>query len=498
MARPCGAGGRALVSRGAPERTGCYAPPVVTHGGAQDRPGLPGGAVGAVEGDLPGAGASGAGLDLRSDPRTETLLRRVQLGADISYELAASLDLDVTLERLARRLVPDLGDLCVVDLCDGIGSRSLVAVAARTAEPERLMRAAEARLPRRHNPASSLARTLATAAPTLVADCDDAYLAEVSPDEAVCSLYRAIRMRSLLVVPLLARGSVLGAITLVRTEPYPSGCYDEPDVEVASEIAARAALAVDNARLYTGEHAAAEALQRALLPAIEAQPGIAVAARYQPASAGVGGDWYDLFAVPDGAVSITIGDVAGHDLRAAASMGQLRSVIRSYATEVAQPAEVLDRADRLVQSFSMARLATAFYARLERPAPGRRTAWRLSYANAGHPPPLLHLPDGSLRWLEGATGPPIGAPRSALRPDATVDLEAGTTFVGFTDGLVERRERDLDVGLRRLEELVGAGEWLAAGEAPAVRLEALCELLTGRLLDPDRSDDVAVLALTLG
>lgn len=446
---------------------------------------------------VPGVCCGGGGPG-PADDRAEALLRRVQLGADVSYELAASLDLDVTLDRLAGRLVPDLGDICVVDLRDGIGSRSLVAVAARNPEPARLMRAAEDRLPRRHNPASSLARTLASAAPVLVADCDDAYLSKVSPDQTVLSLYREMRMRSLLVVPLLARGAVLGAITLARSDPYRPRPYSDEDVGIASEIAARAALAVDNARLYTSEHAAAEALQRALLPAIEAQPGVAVAARYLPASAGVGGDWYDLFALPDGAVSVTIGDVVGHDLRAAASMGQLRSVIRSYAAEVADPAEVLDRADRLVQSFAMAQLATAFYARLARSAPGEHPAWWLSYANAGHPPPLLHLPDGSGRWLEGATGPPIGAPRHGRRPDATVGLEAGTTLVCFTDGLVERRERDLDVGLRRLEDLVGAGEWLAAGEAPAVRLEALCELLTGRLLDPARSDDVAILALTLG
>lgn len=466
-------------------RSPWYDPEVGTTGAELRRPGQPG----------------GVGTD-SSDPapgeRADALLRRVQLGADVSYELAASLDLDVTLDRLAERLVPDLGDICVVDLRDGIGSHSLVAVAARNPEPARLMRAAEARLPRRRNPVSSLARTLATGAPTLVADCDDAYLASVSPDDALRCLYQEMRMRSLLVVPLVARGAVLGAITLARADPYGPRPYDADDVEVASEIAARAALAVDNARLYTGEHAAAEALQRALLPAIEAQPGISVAARYLPASAGVGGDWYDLFALPDGAVSVTIGDVVGHDLRAAASMGQLRSVIRSYAAEVADPAEVLDRADRLVQSFSMAQLATAFYARLERADTGEGTAWRLSYANAGHPPPLLHLPDGSSSWLEGATGPPIGAPRHDRRPDATVALDAGTTFVGFTDGLVERRERDLDVGLRRLEELVGAGEWLGAGSAPAVRLEALCELLTGRLLGPDRSDDVAILALTLG
>ncbi len=456
-----------------------------------------------LEGGAP-AGAVGVMADTTglhdTEARNRALLRRVQLTADLSMTLSASLDVDVILRRLAERLVPDLGDVCVVDLREGLGARSVIAVAARSPGPQRVMEEVEARFPRRRNPASSLARTLASGSPTLVEVCDDDYLASVAPDAEVAGLYRQLQLRSLLVAPLIARGQVLGAITLARVAPYDDDPYGPDDVDVALEITRRAALAVDNARLYTGEHAAAEALQRALLPAIEAPPGIAVAARYLPASAGVGGDWYDLFELPGGATSITIGDVVGHDLRAAASMGQLRSVIRSYASEGADPAEVLDRADRLVQSFSMAQLATAFYARLRPPSPGDGPGgWLLSYANAGHPPPILSRPDGSLSFFEGATGPPIGAPDGGgRRPHATLVVPPGSTVVCYTDGLVERRERDLEIGLGRLAELVRSGAWRSAGDHAAARLEALCELLTGQLLEPDRSDDVAVLALTLG
>ncbi|MST34612.1 PAS domain-containing protein, partial [Acidimicrobiaceae bacterium USS-CC1] len=286
-----------------------------------------------------------------TEARTQNLLRLVQLNADLSMTLSASLDPDVILQRLADRLVPDLADVCVVDLREGLGSRSQVAVAARQPELRGVMEEAERRLPRRHNPASALARTLASGVPTLVADSARGYISSVVPDAAVAGLYQQLGMRSLLVAPLVARGEVLGAISLVRTVPpggtahergpggtaHERGLYGPDDVDVAMEIGRRAGLAVDNARLYAGERAIAEALQRALLPAIEAPPGVAVAARYLPASASVGGDWYDLFELPDGGTSITIGDVVGHDLRAAASMGQLRSVIRSYASEGASP-----------------------------------------------------------------------------------------------------------------------------------------------------------------
>jgi GAF domain-containing protein len=453
------------------------------------------------QGDLIGAIGVMADVTERheTEARTRDLLRLVQLNADLSMTLSASLDPDVILQRLADRLVPDLADVCVVDLRDGLGSRSQVAVAARRPELRRLMEEAERRLPRRHNPASALARTLASGVPTLVADSAGGYISGVVPDAAVAALYQQLGMRSLLVAPLVARGEVLGAISLVRTVPPGGGAHDRApygpdDVDVAMELGRRAGLAVDNARLYAGERAIAEALQRALLPAIEAPPGVAVAARYLPASASVGGDWYDLFELPDGGTSITIGDVVGHDLRAAASMGQLRSVIRSYASEGAAPDVVLDRADRLVQSFSMAQLATAFSARL---VGGGTQPWRLTYANAGHPPPLVCRPDGAVSLLEDATGAPIGAPHRGRRPSATIVLPPGSTLVCYTDGLVERRERDLDIGLRRMTDLVRSGAWRAGGDRTAGRLEVLCDLLIDELVEPDRSDDVALLALTV-
>jgi hypothetical protein len=195
---------------------------------------------------------------------------------------------------------------------------------------------------------------------------------------------------------------VLGALTLLTQHPY-GRRYGPRDVHLAADLAGRAGLAVDNARLYETEHAAAVTLQRTLLPAVPDVAGLQIAARYLVGVDGnqVGGDWYDVLQLPDGAVGIAVGDVVGHDLRAAAAMGQLRGVVRSYAWGGDQPGSVLDRCDQLVQGLEMAAMATAVYARLDPPDPdGTRT---LHYANAGHPTPLLLTPEG-----RGRQAKPLG------------------------------------------------------------------------------------------
>jgi serine phosphatase RsbU (regulator of sigma subunit) len=209
-----------------------------------------------------------------------------------------------------------------------------------------------------------------------------------------------------MVVPLRARSRVLGALSLglTRTDRR----YDEEDLSMAVDIGRRAGLAVDNAQLFGKEHEVAVALQRSMLPRVPPVAGLEISAHYFAGSerADVGGDWYDVLPLPDGAVGIAVGDVVGHDLQAAAAMGQLRGVVRSYAWDGGQPGSVLDRCDQLVQGLDMAAMATAVYARLDPPGPdGTRT---LHYANAGHPTPVLIDHHGRLQRLDGHHSPMIG------------------------------------------------------------------------------------------
>lgn len=412
---------------------------------------------------------------------------RLVLLAGLSMALSSSLDLDPVLDRLASLLVPGLADICIVDLQDQIIGDRLAAVAATDPEARRLFEEAERRLPRRRNPTSSLVRTLESGQPTLIPDCTNDYLSLNTPDPAVASIYHQLRLSSILVVPLVARGGILGAITLLRRGDGHGVAvhYAEADIELASQVADRAAVALDNARLYTAERSVAEQLQRGLLPEIAPGPHLAAATRYLPAGSGVGGDWYDLFALPSGSTGIAIGDVMGHDMQAAASMGQLRSVFRSYAFEGTDPADVLDRADRLVQTFGMAQLATAFCAQLTRI---NDETWELCYANAGHPPPIARLPDAATAFLDDARSVLIGAPQEGRRPHAFLTVPVGSTLLLYTDGLVDRRDRTIDEGLTQLAELV------RLTDGPP---EELCDRITTEMADKDRTDDVALLAIAL-
>jgi serine phosphatase RsbU (regulator of sigma subunit) len=253
---------------------------------------------------------------------------------------------------------------------------------------------------------------------------------------------------------------------------------------------------VDNARLYEVEHAAAATLQRSLLPAVPEVPGMQVAARYLVGVDGnqVGGDWYDALNLPDGAVGIAVGDVVGHDLRAAAAMGQLRGVLRSYAWDGGRPGSVLDRCDQLVQGLEMAAMATAVYARIE---PGGPDGARLlRYANAGHPTPLLLQPDGELLRLDEHRSPMIGAvPRLGRRSgydrsDAAVRMTPGATLLLYTDGLTDVSGEDADERTELLERTV-------AGMPAGVDAESVVERVLAACIPAELRDDVALMAVRL-
>jgi GAF domain-containing protein/anti-sigma regulatory factor (Ser/Thr protein kinase) len=278
---------------------------------------------------------------------------------------------------------------------------------------------------------------------------------------------------SAIVVPLRARERTLGSLAMATTTANKG---------IIEDLARRAAMALDNARLYAKEHEAAETLQRSLLPShLPDLPGVAVAAAYQPGSTAVevGGDWYDVFPLPDGRVGLAIGDVVGRGLRAAAAMGQLRNALRAYALEDWKPAAVLERLNQLTQSTDQGDMATLVYATFD-----PQTA-ELVFASAGHPPPLVVEADGDTRYLEGGRSVPTGVVADAGYEEARTTLGAGATLVLYTDGLVERRGSSLDDGLATLAA--------AGSEATGRNVAGLRDHLLARQ-PPAAEDDVAVLA----
>lgn len=408
---------------------------------------------------------------------------RLAMLAGVSAALSTTLDVTEALSRMARELVPAVADWCAVDLSGPLGARR-VAVAHR--DPAKLG-PLQAVPPTAGLRGSTVASVLSTGQPRLFSDIDDARLASLAGSPERLALLRQVGVTSGLVVPMRARSRVLGAITLGMVDG--TRRYNEEDLQMAADIGRRAGLAVDNAQLFAREHEVAVALQRAMLPRVPHIAGLEISAHYFAGSerADVGGDWYDVLPLPDGSVGVAIGDVMGHDLIAAAAMGQLRSVLRSYAWEGHRPSEVLERLDRLVQGLGMAQLATCVYGRL---LPSEDGAL-LRYANAGHLPPVVQRRDGGVDVLDGGKSVLIGAPGGASnRPDGSALIGRGSTLVLYTDGLVEDRETDIDAGVARLCELV-------AGHDPALGVARLCDRLLDELLVGERTDDAAVVAVRI-
>ena len=283
-------------------------------------------------------------------------------------------------------------------------------------------------------------------------------------------------------VPLTgADGTEFGTLDVAQ----PPGGMSDADEAVLAQLAQMASVALENARLFEREQLIAATLQRSLLTdRLQSFPGARVAARYVPGGDGsdVGGDWYDAFMVPGG-LAITVGDVTGKGIHAAALMGQLRTALRAYALEGHESSAVVTALDRLLHGLDDTRMATTVYGVLD---PARTT---LTFASAGHPPPLLVDPSGSVTYLDGALSLPLGVDPCGGRTSATVTIPRGSTLLLYTDGLVEQRTRPLDEGLDRLRSVAAA--------APS-DLEAFCDSVLADMLPGGEPDDVAVLALRIG
>jgi serine phosphatase RsbU (regulator of sigma subunit)/anti-sigma regulatory factor (Ser/Thr protein kinase) len=291
---------------------------------------------------------------------------------------------------------------------------------------------------------------------------------------------------SMLVLPLIARDTLLGLLVCIRKAGYRR--FDPYDAEIGAEFAARAATFMDNARRYSRERTTALTLQRSLLPTGLSHPSsVEVRHRYLPGSklVEVGGDWYESIALPGGRVALVVGDVAGHGVRAAVTMGRLRTAIHTLAKLELPPVETLQQLDELMQELGVREphFATCIYAIFD------AVAGTCEVASAGHLPPLLVRPDGTNEFLDVSPAPPLGIGSGPIK-SRTLDIEDGSLLVLYTDGLVEKRTEDIDVGLTRLREIFGPG----SADRP---LEDLCKATLDGVYSDTQRDDIAVLIARL-
>lgn len=296
------------------------------------------------------------------------------------------------------------------------------------------------------------------------------------------------RIATMASLPLTAGDRTLGALNIYgRTV----GAFADPaDQALASTIAEHAAIAVANAQAFENERRTALILQRSLLPEhLPEVPGYQLAVRYQPAdaTAAVGGDWYDAFALPGGDnVGLVVGDVMGHGIEAATVMGRLRTAVQAYAIEEASPAQVLRSVDKLlalIPEGDTERLATLCYATLK-PSTGQ-----VVMANGGHVAPVVLDEEGAVWLLEGPTGPLLGSGLAGDWTESAMTLRPGAAIVFYTDGLIEERCRPIDGGLDHLQRSVAGAD--AGSDA-----DALCQRLARHLIpDEHQEDDAAILVV---
>jgi len=306
------------------------------------------------------------------------------------------------------------------------------------------------------------------------------FIPDVNQADVLNPIVREKGIESLLGVPLIVEGELIGVLHVGSLTPR---TFDQRDVAVLQLAAARAALAIDHARLLgelEHEHGVSMLLQRSLLPKRLADVvGVGVAARYLPAREEVGGDWYDVIELPRGRVGVAIGDVVGHGIAAAALMGRLRTALHSYAIEGHGPGRTLELVDRFVHSLNEAAMATAAYAVFD------TYNSTLQYATAGHLPPLI-ISDGAARPLEVTPAPPLGAFPYGRCPEHELSLQSGDMLVLYTDGLVERRGVPLTDGIEAL------GNAVRGAASP----EDACSLaLAGLVPVEGLRDDVAIVSL---
>ncbi|MFD5203987.1 SpoIIE family protein phosphatase [Streptomyces sp. NPDC058375] len=432
--------------------------------------------------------------------------RLLALVNEAGASIGSTLDVQRTAQELADFAVPRFADFVFVDLLEtpfggdrpgsaapAVGERPAMRRAGmssvREGCPEAVVQVGEAVdfVPPPHD-----AHFLLAGAPVLlpVLDPDSHGWTVEQPTRA--ARLREFGLHSLISVPMRARDTVLGLTTFMRSQnPVP---FDEDDVAPARELVARAAVCVDNARRYTREHTAALVLQRSLLPhTLRGGTALDVASSYLPADAkdGVGGDWFDVIPLSGARVGLVIGDVVGHGIGAAATMGRLRTAVQTLADMDLPPDELLARLDDLVLRLSEEERAggpaerggttvvgaTCLYAVYD-PSNGCCTM-----ARAGHPPPVVVTPDGAVSFPDLPSGPPLGLGGLPFE-SMEIELPEGSLLGLYTDGLIEGTDKDLEGGMDRLGRAV---------TRDGLPLQDLCPAVVKELLPVPQPDDIALL-----
>jgi PAS domain S-box-containing protein len=432
--------------------------------------------------------------------------QRLTLLNEAGTHVGTTLDVTRTAQELADIVVPRLADLVVVDLLEAVlsgdeprpgplaGTIALRRVAHQSifeGVPEAVVKPGDVDI---HPESFPSVRCLATGQTVLTGVDDPTFISSTGHNPARAATIRQFGIHSVLSVPIRARGVTLGVAVFLRGQRPDR--FEPDDVLLAEELTARAGLSLDNARRYTRERTTALTLQRSLLPQrLPRQSAVEVASRYLPASAqlGVGGDWFDVIPLSGARVALVVGDVVGHGIHASATMGRLRAAVRTLADVDLPPDELLTRLDDLVSRLSANGGAdagaddgddaeneigaTCLYAVYD---PVSR---RCCLARAGHPPPALVTPDGTASFLDLPAGPPLGLGGLPFE-SSEVELPAGSILALYTDGLIESRYDDIDLGLERLRRALTYRDR---------SLETTCDNVLKTVL-PDRpADDVALL-----
>ncbi|MEV5321410.1 SpoIIE family protein phosphatase [Streptomyces sp. NPDC052687] len=426
--------------------------------------------------------------------QAEVARGRLTLLYEAGVRIGTTLDIRRTAEELADVAVPRMADFVTVELLD-----SVLRGEEPTGAVRRMRRTAlsESRAGHPLQPVGDLIQFLVADTPMVaalergkavrVADLNSAHDWRAH-DPAGARQALEYGIHSLITVPLRARGVVLGMVNFWRGAGSPP--FEEEDVAVAEELVARAAVAIDNARRYAREHTMAVTLQRSLLPRdVPEQDALEIAWRYLPAQAGVGGDWFDVIPLPGFRVALVVGDIVGHGLHAAVTMGRLRTAVLNFSSLDLSPDELLSHLDEMVtlldaQTSSDSHSdgapvtgATCLYAVYD-PVAGRCTLSR-----AGHVAPAVVDPEGAVTFPDLPLSPPLGVGGHPFEA-GELDLPEGSRLVLFTDGLIEDRGRDIDEGLRMLRSAVAG---------PDRTPEETCGTVMDTMLPGHPSDDVALL-----
>ncbi|MGY1838417.1 MULTISPECIES: SpoIIE family protein phosphatase [unclassified Modestobacter] len=434
----------------------------------------------------------------RAQELSERAVERERLLSRITEELSATLDAAEAARRLTRLVVPDIADWCVVTLIDdeeaGGDRRALRNVTSWHHDPQlrdTVDAYAHARLGALRDDAL-IVRAMRTGQLQLLAEGAAARGAAMMQPGPVRELVLQLAPESVAVLPLPGRDGPVGLLTLCTGSDR--GPFAPADLATARHVAARAGLVLDNARLFRQQRDLAEGFQRSLLTPPPEPDHLQIVVRYVPAAqaAEVGGDWYDAFMQPGGATLLVVGDVVGHDVEAAAAMGQIRGIVRTVgALDHDGPASVLRQVEQVMQTLQSPILATTVVARLEQNDNDRAAGLtRLCWSNAGHPPPMVVAADGTVTALTTDRADLLlGVDAEAPRRESQVMLDRDVVVVFYTDGLIERRDSDLDAGTARLQT--------ALADLACSDLDELCDELLTRMLPDAPSDDVALIAVRL-